>query len=62
MLLATIILIFKIYLFYILCMNILPACVYPTCESGAHGSQKKMLNALEHELHIPLIHYVGAGS
>lgn len=43
-------------------MNVLPAYMCPRCESGTHGSQKKVLDALEHELHISLIHYVAAGS
>ena len=59
--LATIVLNFKIYLLYIICMS-LPAYMCSRCESGAHGSQKKVLDAVEHELHTPLIHYVGAGS
>lgn len=53
--------ILKIYLFFFMCMYVLPACTYVyVCMPAAHRGQKRVLNPLVLDLQKVVSCYVGS--
>lgn len=48
--------------FYPVCMSVLFACMCTMCMPGVQESQERVLDPVEHELQIVMIHYVSFGS